>query len=338
MYMDIKQIYKSVIDKRDVWDYYNSGIKAPVFTDYKDCSRFIMEYIRCSEKNDTELYRNIKNLEENSPQRLSHIVSTFFLGLWLFHNSRTCFVKRAIIEKLKNLRCFHNNDQNEIERQLTFVWFMASLFHDLGYPAEESKNGEDLPCCDIPYINSIPKFYCDVYKAYYCYREKKEHGIYAGLNFDESMCAIRKQKVRNADEILSWREDLEDLYHYVAWVILAHNIWMVKDDDIHRENAEGYRKAKLDELILSVHGNGNNIDYKFAFEDYPLFTFFCLVDTVEPLKSSCLLSDIDIQLKKGKIIVKSNDSVYIRKIAGLNDWLVPILNEGNVITINLNEI
>ena len=332
--MEISRIYKNITDRRDVWDYYNTNITAPVLTNHKDCGRFIMEYISCSEKANTELYRNIKELEDKSPQRLSHIVSTFFLGLWLFHNKRTSFIHRVITDKLRVLKCFHE-DPMDIDRQFSYVWFMASLFHDLGYPAENSKEGKKLPYNFIPYVNSVPDYYCDVYNSYYNYREKKEHGIFAGLTFDKDMCEIRRSKEDSNEMGLSWRVELEDLYHYVAWIILAHNIWMIRNDKTDENTLDKYRNAGLEELILQLDRDGLNVDYKFRCENYPLFTFFCIIDTIEPLKSSSCLSYIDIQLKHGKIIIESNDSVYLQKIKGLNDWLTPTTEENDTVIIHL---
>ncbi len=332
--MKIRQIYKYIIDRRDVWNYYKSDIIAPVLTDYKDCGRFIIEYINCSEKTNTELYRNIKELENKSPQRLSHIVSTFFLGLWLFHNKRISYIRKAITEKLRMLKCFQDNP-SEIDRQFSYVWFMASLFHDLGYPAEEKDGGTDMPYNDIQFVGSVPDFYKNVYKSYYTYRQNREHGIFAGLTFDKEICDIRRSKDGTNEMGLSWRVELEELYHYVAWIILAHNIWMIRDND---KCTEAYIKAGLKKLILSSDKNEKDlyVDYKFAFEVFPLFTLFCIVDTIEPLKSSCCLSDVDIQLKHGKIIIESNDSVYLRKIIGLNDWLTPTTEKDDTVVIHLN--
>ena len=332
--MKIRQLYKCIIDRHDVWDYYNSNIIAPVLTDYKDCGRFITEVIKCSEKTNTELYRNIKELEDKSPQRLSHIVSTFFLGLWLFHNKQTSFIRRSITDELKKLDCFHD-DPKEIDRQFSYIWFMASLFHDLGYPAEDCEEGKELPSIFIPYVKSVPVFYNDVFCSYYNYRKKKEHGIFAGLAFDNDLCEIRRLKEGTNEMGLNWRVELEDLYHYVAWIILAHNIWMIRKDKADEETLNKYHDAGLDDLILELDKDGLNVDYKIDFDNYPLFTLFCIVDTIEPLKSSSCLSDIDVQLKLGKIIIESNDSVYLRKIKGLNDWLTPTIEDKDRIIINL---
>lgn len=325
--MKIKNIYKSIIDRNDLWNYYNQNVIAPKITDTDDCYRFITEYIKCSEKSNTVLVDDLRIIKELSPQRLSHIVSTFFLGLCFFHHNRAKFIHNRIIKELNNLSCFHN-DYDDIVKQFTFVWFMATLFHDLGYPAEEE--GKPLPDIDVPFVGGVPEYYRDVYRNYYNYRENKEHGIYAGLIFDKDICKIRGFKEEYSNSDWGWKKELEELYHYVAWIIMSHNIWMKREND---NNIDEYRGNNLDQLILSSRMNDDRyVDYKIVFGEYPLFMFFCIIDTIEPLKTSSCLSEIDIELKKGKIIVKSNDNRYRKKVLGLNEWLAPsIKNEEGII-------
>ena len=212
---------------------------------------------------------------------------------------------------------------------------MATLFHDLGYPAEE--NGIELPKYEIPCKkNSVPDFYADVYENYYEYRENKEHGIYAGLTFDRDICIIRKDKSKDPKSKRKWDKKYEELYHYVAWIILSHNIYVIRDNE-EREKLEAYNHNGLNKLIWSSEKdeNGQYKEYKISFDKFPLFTFFCIIDTIEPLKSTSCLSNVDIQLKGKKIIIKSNDSVYRQKVLGLKDWLLPVYEESGVVTIYL---
>ena len=333
--MNIKKIYQSFSDRPKLWNYYDKkDIKMPVLTDAEDCYQFILKYIRFAGKSGSVLVKDdLEKLKELSPQRLSHIVSTFFVGLWLFHHKRVKFIHDAIIEELKYLGCFRNN-VDDIEEQFIFVWFMATLFHDLGYPKEDQKGGASLPQNYVPFVNSVPEYYRQIYWGYYDYRDNKEHGIYAGLTFDENVCRIRKEQ-EGHDSELDWRKELEELYHYVAWIIMSHNIWMIREN---AKEIDEYRNHHLDELILSSTKDDNNryTDYRINFNRYPLFTFFCIVDTLEPLKSTSCLSKIDIALKKDKIIVKSNDSVYCNKVLGLNEWLTPTIKNGDEVTICLD--
>ena len=211
---------------------------------------------------------------------------------------------------------------------------MATLFHDLGYPAEEREKGPDLPPNIVPFVGAVPEYYRYTYQDYYAYRKNKEHGIYAGLVFDRDVCRIREYQ-EGAGSDLDWRKDLEELYHYVAWIIMSHNIWLKRDNS---KDIDEYRNNHLDELILPSKKDDDNryINYKNSFYEYPLFTFFCIVDTLEPLKSSSCLSEIDIDLKKDRIIIKCNDSEYCKKVLSLNEWLLPTMKSDDMITLYLD--
>ncbi len=331
--MNIKKIYKSIFERKELWDYYNNIKKVPDLTNSCDCCDFITDYIKLSEKSNTLLSEYIGSLKQNSAKRLSHIVSTFFFGLWLFHHKTDKFIRDRIINELGGLSIFNGFD--DINKQFTFVWFMAALFHDLGYPAEETKAGVKLPDNQVLFENSVPCFYETVYKDYYNYRNCREHGIYAGLIFDRDVCKIREFQERpNSDSLLRWDKELEILYHYVAWIIMSHNIWMKRDSD---PDILIYRQKNLTPLILSSEKNSEGMykDYKIAFKDYPLFSFFCIIDTIEPMKSTTCLSNVDIRLKGNKIIIKTNDIDYQKKILSLNEWLTPTFKDGESIKIDL---
>lgn len=329
--MNIKKIYKSIFERKKLWDYYDTGIDVPVLSSSTNCYNFITDYIEFSEKSNTLLSKYFDSLKQDSVKRLSHIVSTFFFGLWLFHHKTDKFIRERIINELDGLSIFNGFD--DINKQFTFVWFMAALFHDLGYPAEETKAGVKLPDNQVPFVNSIPCFYETVFKDYYNYRNCREHGIYAGLIFDRDICKIREYQEYSCSK-LNWDKKFEKLYHYVAWIIMSHNIWMKRDSD---PDILIYRQKNLTPLILSSEKNSEGMykDYKIAFKDYPLFSFFCIIDTIEPMKSTTCLSNVDIRLKGNKIIIKTNDIDYQKKILSLNEWLTPTFKDGESIKIDL---
>ena len=326
--MRIKQLYETIMARGKDWQYYSTDIKIPDLNNSDDCRNFIKEYINCSEKSDTELFNSIETLSKTSPGRLSHIVSTFFLGLWFFNHKQTTFLRNAIMRELKKLDYFTKTKDTDIVCQFKYIWFMATLFHDLGYPAEENGDKEllsnELPLNNTSPTNlSVPDFYIDLYSNYYRFREYKEHGIYAGILFYLNMCNIRQEKEKVGNTNLYWGKELEELYQYVAWTIISHNIWFINDTLDNRRNGkvQQYKDNNLDPLIISNFNESP--DYKIKFHEYPFFVFFCIIDTIEPLKSSNCLSNIDIQLKKEKIIIKSNDKNYCEKILKLNEWLTP---------------
>lgn len=330
--MQIKQIFKKIIERPKDWQYYSTEINISNLNNSDDCKKFIEKQINISEKSDTELFNSIEKLSKTSPGRLSHIVSTFFLGLWFFNHKQTTFLRKAIMNEFAKLDIFTNTQ--DFEHQFKYIWFMATLFHDLGYPAEESE-GEKLKS-RIPSTKlSVPPFYNDVYFDYYKYREYKEHGIYAGIQFYLNMCNIRQEKEKVGNTNLYWRKELDELYQYVAWTIISHNIWFINDTLDNRRNGkvQQYKDNNLDPLIISNFNESP--DYKIKFHEYPFFVFFCIIDTIEPLKSSNCLSNIDIQLKKEKIIIKSNDKNYCEKILKLNEWLTPTEYKNGEVVISL---
>lgn len=197
--MKINKIYRDIFKNNGTWDYYNKDLKAPNILDTEDCKRFIKEFIKYSEKSKIILFGDIDRLFKKYPDRLCHIVSTFFLGLWLFNHKGTRFLRNSIIDKLTNLKCFkdecsckikskeiqdlHDECQRlTIEKQFTFVWFMATLFHDLGYLAEMEKEGRKLPNLNYKISsiekNSVPDFYKKVYKCYYEEYKKTKSMVY----------------------------------------------------------------------------------------------------------------------------------------------------------------
>ncbi len=340
--MKISRIVNSILEKPEIWKYYNQELTAPNINNELDCFRFILNYIKQSEKTGTILYENAPIIFKSDPRRVCHIVSAFIMGLWFFNNKRVKVIRKAVVSELSKLKCFQH--EKDIERQFSFVWYMATLFHDLAYVEEEKVGGECLPEHEIPENNvngeptneSIPRFYKNVYKKYYEYRKQKEHGIYAGIVFDCDICAIREKKnTPYSDSELDWRVELEELYHYVAWIILAHNIWLIRDND---PKIKEY--SNLQELIMSSEKNelDQYVEYKFKHKDYPLFSLFCIVDAIEFKKKNYDVTDVDVQLFKNKIVVRSRNEKYLKEVFELNEWFAPVEMENEKVTIFINWI
>lgn len=222
-------------------------------------------------------------------------------------------IEHAIISEIKNLDIFVSEDK--IKKELPYIWFLATLFHDLGYIAENSKDGEELPNFR-PETNilSVPQFYSEVYEKYYTYRKMKEHGIYGGIRFIEDMLEIRKREVHNHNSRRYWGEELEQIYSFVGWIIIAHNIWFKRRNEVYNDDY-----AELQELFLA-----DGKDYRIKFDEYPTFFFFCLVDVLEPTKNTTLFSKVKFTLQNRRISISTNDKAYSKAIMGLNEWLIPI--------------
>ena len=161
--MRVDTIYNSILKNPKVWNYYNKDILVPEISNIDECYIFVKSFIKYSEKSKTTLFKWVDYLNEHSPRRLSHIVSTFFLGLWLYRNGKNKYLHETVKSEFKRMKCFELNS-DDIDKQFTYVWFMATLFHDLGYFAEDKKDGEPLSYHTIPFVGSVPIFYGEVYE------------------------------------------------------------------------------------------------------------------------------------------------------------------------------
>lgn len=310
--MYLKHLYTKIIKNTKAWNYYGLDIHDFDIGNTESCREFIKENIQLSEKSEHTLYGEIDELFEKDSQRITHIVSTFFFGMALLNNKRFG-IEQAVIYEFKKLGIFEI--ECKIKRELPYVWFLATLFHDLGYNSEKSEMGKELPNFK-PESNivSVPEFYTKVYEKYYEYRKKKEHGIYGGIRFIEDMLEIRKREVHNHNSRRYWGEELEQIYSFVGWIIIAHNIWFKRRNELYNDDY-----AEMQELVLD-DGKG----YRIKFDEYPTFFFFCLVDVLEPTKNTTLFSKVKITLQNRKISISTNDKAYSKAIMGLNEWLVPV--------------
>lgn len=226
--MYLKQLYTNIIKKKDSWNYYGLEIADLDISNSESCRNFIKEYIQLSGKSEHTLYGEIDELFEKDPKRITHIVSTFFFGMALLNNKRFG-IEQSIIYEIEKLKVFDSEDI--IKSELPYIWFLATLFHDLGYNAEKSEMGKELPnYTPESNIVSVPDFYTKVYKKYYEYRKNKEHGIYGGIRFIVDMLEIRKREEHNPKSKRYWGKELEQIYSYISWIIIAHNICGLKEE------------------------------------------------------------------------------------------------------------
>ena len=322
--MTLEDLYNEIIEDKDKWNYYNQDIEAPDLACTNSCCNFILEYIKLSEKSNDTLVDRSEFLRDKEPKRLRHIVSTFFLGIAIYYKSDK--IKQVIDTKLKEIM---TENEINVESQFCYLWFMTSLFHDLGYYYEAKKDhnfiGEPLNN-----LIGVPALYDQILNSYSCFRKDicdcPDHGIVAGKLLYDDLCKIRefehhKQEYKHEDcSKLYWGEDLKVLYKYVASCISVHNVFFIRDgeDDINKE----YYKKHMPSLILKSK-NSNNCydDYPINFKEYPLLFLLCFVDSIEPLKSELELNDIKITLKKRTIIIDTKNEDYSNRIISLNKWL-----------------
>lgn len=183
------------------WKYYNDAIDIPNLNSDESCNDFIYSFIQAAHK-DCDYIKNGLRFLSNSELdkgRLRHIVDTYFLGLAFFHDNRLHF-KELILSKLKEYKAFRNEKDSDIIKEFYFVWFMTTLFHDLGYQYEHDRSKEfnidNFMKRRASKINSVPYLYTKVYRNY-LKAFPNDHGICGGLEFYKNICQIRKRNTLN---------------------------------------------------------------------------------------------------------------------------------------------
>jgi hypothetical protein len=335
-------IYNVVFSDKSKWRYYSKMNINPFNSDY-DTKEFITRFIELSGKAEQNpLYDNINKLDN---KRIRHIVSTFFLGTYLYYNVPK--IKGSIDIVVKRFK--KQNPYSKIE--FSFIWFIICLFHDLGYSIENHdsyKSFDDFIEGKVKYFLKervgVPALYENVYKDYFNYRlnstndfiRKPDHGICGGVLLFNKLneILIKKQKNKKS-EGLSWNPKLVNIYRYASWVILSHNIFFIRKGDADEKT---YRDNNLHDLILEKHEESRIHLSKHGF----LF-LFALVDTIDPIKtleSYENLNKIRCEVGSNKITFELNDSKfrndYFDKVCDLKKWVIPKIKvAGNKLEITI---
>jgi hypothetical protein len=339
-------ILSNTYKKKNFWNYYNSSFdfdgNLPFKT--KELSKeFLKNFIEVSGKGKVKLFEEIDNIGD----RAIHVVSTFFIGHYLYENT---ILKELIDKEIGEIK---KEFSISADVEFSYLWFLTSLFHDLGYNIENSlpvySDYNDLKqkTGELVEIIGIPPFYQDIVKNYFDYRlkdsKKNDHGIVAGHLLFKNLCEIRELADTNSDKNkLNWSTDLIYIYNFCAWSILAHNIWYVnaeKGSDVKK-----YKDEDLNGLILEKKEGCTQ--YKINVNENPFLFLFCLVDTLEPYKrlnKINLLKKISLEIcnKKSTLIISTNLDCGCREnilnqALSLNNWLIESKCIGDKIVINLN--
>jgi hypothetical protein len=326
----INEIYKELFDNKCIWDYYsgNDGLPDP-FDPTENCNEFIKQFIEYSGKQGSVLFDKINKLE---PDRLMHIVATFFLGIYLYENSDN--IKRTINKELSQ---FKTKTKYSSKVTFSYMWYLMCLFHDLAYDLEKEAKYKSLAtfqkhkCANktlgkyagVPeiYANNLPKYFKYMAKQY----KKNDHGICAAHILYHDLCKIRKEQANLKTSNLFWEEALENVYNYAAWVILAHNMWYAGEND---SDAKYYRCYGLGELILKEN------EYKISLEKYPFLFLFCLVDGIEPLKKMKKLEKISLGIETDRLVIRCQDR-FLQSAKELNKWLTKTDGSENEVIVYL---
>lgn len=328
----LHNLYKETISDKK-WNYYSlqNSIISNIhdISNHEYCKEFIKQMIKVSGKEATPFSDYIDDLDE---QRLKHIVSCFFLGHVFYGNFP--YISKHINSALDKIK-LKNDLYEQSKDKFSYIWFLCCLFHDLGYAIE--KNNKYDGKLNIPSKNrvlGIPKIYSkkniELYKCYrYCICNKKDHGIYGGSIFYDEMYKLRKEK-QQYDQSMYWGKDLEQAFANAAWVIICHNIFFVNKDS---SDAKQYESCGLNDFIL------NKNERKIKFDKHPLLFFFCLIDSIEPLKLNKgdidILSEISIASKFENVIDLQVRDPYIGAIECKIKWLANVNKNDIKLTITI---
>ena len=330
--INIKDFILDVYRESELWNYYSDNtITKQDICKTNDCRVFIEFFFGASGKEDC-MSSLIKDLKDLSDERCQHIVYVFLLGVGIYHKEEK--LKERIDSQIDNYRKKYGckSDVNFL-----FVWFLCCLFHDLGYVKEESDDiNWDFNMNEIGSSVGIPKFYRGTTKKYLKYIKDKykkiDHGIYSGITMFKSLCEIRHNKeIQNK---IMWEKELIPIYNISSWVVLCHNIWLQEKETI---DAILYQKYGLDSLIYKKG------ELKILPDKSPLFFFFCLIDSIEPIKlikDVSLLDNIDFLFNNSTIIITNNlfrdfKEKNSNRILGLCNWLTPVRRMNNRVEIDI---
>ena len=320
------------------WNYYSDEFIEKLDIDKPDdCREFIRKFFAISGK--AGELNSIDAIKSLTDERCQHIVYVFLLGVGVYNN---CVGVKTLIDK--QIQHYAELYQCKSDVNFYFIWFLCCLFHDLGYQVEDTNSHVGiLAFSKGQKLVGVPKvFDKKTIENYWDYRHKchnkNDHGIYAGITMYISLCDIRSEQEKNAwkNDNICWEKELEHIYNIASWVVLCHNIWFVQEDE--KSICETYKKFNLSSLILKKGIYRTNIN------NHPLFFFFCLIDTIEPIKivkDPALLEQIDISFGEKGIVISSNlkcecSDRYLKGVSGLNGWLTKTKWKDNQVTIELD--
>ncbi|HOD55366.1 MAG TPA: hypothetical protein PKJ08_12635, partial [Candidatus Cloacimonadota bacterium] len=268
------ELIEGIYNRRELWDYYEhikdnqSTLDSleDILSSADKSKNFIDTYLVKGKKDESYILKNrIGNIIRED--KAIHTFSIFFLGIYLYEN--VDIIKKSINKKIKRIKRKINKNTDEtgvlINTHFSYIWFLICFYHDIACDYED--NTEKLQSIEnfqsvsslsvsIPeFKKSIPDYYQDIWKSYFLYRlscGKIDHGIFGGLLFYNDMRInyenTKKQKGTNDENFelngVYWsKEILEEVHAYVAWVIMAHNIWYIDKTD---QNYAVYQKFGLD--------------------------------------------------------------------------------------------
>lgn len=280
----LKKCYKNLLYDSSNWSYYSNPPELTIETlcNSKESLNFVKEYFKCGEKgtlfDDFDVVR-----DEVLLTRSQHIISTYLLGIILVDNIKI------------------NIEKNNMEKEkFLYLWFLACLFHDVGYIFEEKSSCEDLRILQTDGLKSIDKIcnikylYDGIFDPYkedniHLYLSKRaickdgctgviDHGIVGGFllydrlrkNYDEAYKKAKKENSAVKKNSFDYKNRRFSTNHYndykkAAQAIIVHNIWP--------DTLQKYLEEESEIVNLK------RIDIK-----NPIAYILALADTLEPIK------------------------------------------------------
>lgn len=344
-------LYDKIVSKPELWKYYNrDSIELLDKNDSNECLNFIKFFLEGGEKANIPIVKDgLKWLEDHDRRRLKHTVSTFFLGIMIY--TKSIYVK----ENIDNVIGSFIEEGKTCEHEFMYLWFMLTLFHDLGYQYdfmphkkrcnsdienpfilftlrdEYEKNCNKNGMSNFP--DFIPNILVEKCDGYLEYRDGCDHGILIGGMLYKQLCRNRnfwKYQPEDNRPNLSFEDKLDVLFYQIASVITVHNMWFDS-----KSNLESKNPVKID-----CDNDGIPLVYPISSKNYPFLFLFDLVDTIEPMKQTTILSKrLKISIRNKKIRIESDDAEYIRTLVGIKKWLTRVeqikMTRENIVEIYL---
>lgn len=335
----LEEKYHEVAEDKNRWLYY---LDAPLnigecWKTTKTAYDFIAKYFNMGGKetvfNDDILCKNSSFIEERAP----HIVSTFLLGIII-------------------AECFEIDTQRRDDNNMSFLylWFMACLYHDVGYAYEQNS-----PCaqlvqicsggieklkgiCNLQYFEEFWENGDNTTKTYSyedvdvylrgrssCKNNARgviDHGIVGGLllydmlrkNYDRASNEQGEKDnftVTTNGRSLYYSTTHFDYYAKAANAIIAHNIWLDTLNE-YRSRFAPNSCVKQEKPRIYFHNEDDNLAFILS-----------IADTIEPLKRNPqYLKKVSIghSINGPGFFVQAQTDIFdelYNSLRGLSDWV-----------------
>lgn len=341
----LEQCYESLSIDTTSWSYYSDS---PVSIEYvwhrnEEAYRFIKDFFNYAGKSKVFEDKYLSRNDEYIKERASHTISTFLLGLKLAECFRI------------DLGVYNAQDMN-----FKYYWFLACLYHDIGYAFEKKRNRYHIRTVSTEGIEALQEIFGIKYipdrifrtyskstVEYYlkCRANSDEvtpvidHGISGGIMLYDKLRSQFKKAWKNRTAKTDSRESFFvlheatgrrlhlssshfDEYAIAADAIITHNIW--------KSTLHSYQNKYLHITPLA------NVDMGLLITiDNAICFLLALADTVEPLKKSISLQSVMIESipNCSGVTLQMDEQTFLMYeggIEGLRTWV-------NV-TVNVSEI